>query len=197
MEDKCRQCRKFGAKLFLKGQRCLSPKCSFTRRNYAPGSHSVKARIPRKSEYGTQLFEKQKAKAEYGLRERQFAKTFGQATRAKVATGEELLKLLELRLDNVVYRLGWASSRAQARQLVLHRKIKLNDKIANIPSISLKAQDAIAPKDKSAISPIKMAIPKWLKQDSKELKAEVVRLPERGEIESDIDEQLIIEFYSR
>ena len=195
--NQCRQCRKFGTKLFLKGERCLSPKCAFTRRNYAPGSRGAKVRPPRRSEYGIQLLEKQKAKIEYGLRERQFSKIFKNASKSKTATGAELLKLLETRLDNVVYRLGWAASRPEARQLVLHRKIKLNDKIANIPSITLKPKDIVFPKDKSSIKPIKAIVPKWLKLNTKELKAEILRLPERNEIESDIDEQLIIEFYSR
>ncbi|MFA6493197.1 MAG: 30S ribosomal protein S4 [Patescibacteria group bacterium] len=195
--NQCRQCRKFGTKLFLKGERCLSPKCALTRRNYAPGSKGAKARAPRKTEYGLQLLEKQKAKVEYGLREKSFARNFKVASRSKTATGSEMLKLLELRMDNVVYRLGWAVSRAQARQLVLHRKIKLNDKIANIPSIILKPADTISPKDKASINPQKAVIPKWLKLDEKALKAEVAKMPEREEIESDIDEQLITEFYSR
>lgn len=197
MENQCRQCRKFGTKLFLKGARCLSPKCALTRRNYAPGGQGPKNRAPRRSEYGTQLFEKQKAKTEYGLRERQFIKIFKTASRSKTATGAELLKLLEVRLDNIVYRLGWASSRAQARQLIVHRKIKLNDKIVNIPSIVLKPKDIILPKDKDSIFPQKTVIPKWLKLDIKEQKAEILRLPDRLEIESDINEQLITEFYSR
>lgn len=195
--NNCRQCRKFGTKLFLKGERCLSPKCAVTRRNYAPGGQGPKARPPRKSEYGIQLAEKQKAKTEYGLRERQFANIFKTASKSKTATGSQLLKLLEIRLDNVVYRLGWAASRAQARQIVLHRKIKLNDKVANIPSIVLKAGDKVSPKDKKSISPVKAVLPKWLELDVKDQKAEILRLPERTEIESDIDEQLITEFYSR
>lgn len=195
--DKCRQCRRFGTKLFLKGERCLSPKCALTRRSYAPGDRGAKRKSRRQSEYGVQLLEKQKAKAEYGLRERQFVNIFKKATRSKKATGFELLKFLETRLDNVVYRLGWASSRPQARQLVLHRKIKLNDRTVNIPSIILKTKDKISPKDKKNILPIKTVVPKWLKLDSKEFLAEVLRTPERTEIESDIDEQLITEFYSR
>ncbi|MCL5407603.1 MAG: 30S ribosomal protein S4 [Patescibacteria group bacterium] len=195
--NNCRQCRKFGTKLFLKGERCLTPKCAVTRRNYAPGGQGAKTRPPRKSEYGIQLLEKQKAKTEYGLRERQFSKIFQTASKSKTATGSQLLKLLEIRLDNVIYRLGWASSRAQARQIVLHRKIKLNDKIANIPSIVLKVGDIVSPKDKKSISPVKAVLPKWLKLDVKDQKAEILRLPERTEIESDIDEQLITEFYSR
>lgn len=194
---KCRKCRKFGAKLFLKGERCLSPHCAFIKRNYLPGASGPKARPPRKSEYGTQLFEKQKAKAEYGLRERQFANTFNKASKAKTTTGEELLRLLETRLDNVIYRLGWASSRAQARQVVLHGKIKINNRVASIPSMNVKPKDILEPKDKKNIQDIKAVVPAWLKQEGKQLKAEVERLPERTEIDSDLDEQLIIEFYSK
>lgn len=196
-QNKCRQCRKFSTKLFLKGERCLSPKCAMVKRNYAPGGQGAKSRPPRKSEYGLQLFEKQKAKAEYGLRERQFVNIFKKAARLKTATGFELLKFLEIRLDNIVYRLGWASSRAQARQLVLHRKIKLNDKIVNIPSIVLKEKDKISPKDKKDLLPNKTVVPKWLKLNAKELVSEVLRMPDRTEISSDIDAQLITEFYSR
>lgn len=195
--DPCSKCRKFGAKLFLKGERCISPKCSFTRRNYQPGAKPNKKGISRKSEYGTQLQEKQKAKAEYGLREREFAKIFREASRSRENTGEELLRSLELRLDNVVYRLGWAPSRIAARQLVTHRKVKLNNKIANIPSIKLRQKDNLLPIKKEVIQPNKVTPPKWLKLDAKNLSAEVVRIPPREEIESDLDEQLIIEFYSR
>ena len=195
--DPCKRCRKFGAKLFLKGERCLSPKCSFTRRNYQPGARGGKKGIARKSEYGTQLFEKQKAKAEYGLRERAFAKIFHEASRSRENTGEELLRSLELRLDNLIYRLGWAPSRAAARQLVTHRKIKLNNQIVNIPSIKLRAKDKILPVKKEIIKADKVTPPKWLKLDAKNITAEVVRIPIREEIESDLDEQLIIEFYSR
>lgn len=194
---KCRQCRKFGTKLFLKGARCLLPNCSFTRRNYAPGVQGVKGRMPRRSEYGIQLFEKQKAKAIYGMRERQFAKFFRNAAKSKTATGEQLLRLLEKRFDNVVYRLGWANSRKQARQLVSHQKIKLNDKIVNIPSIILKPKDILESiaTDESMLS--KSVVPAWLKSDQKKLQARVLREPKMEEIESDIDKQLIVEFYSR
>jgi len=196
-KDKCSICRKFGTKLFLKGQRCLTPKCSLTRRNYPPGIGGPKAKSVRRSEYGHELVEKQKAKAEYGMRERQFSRTFKKAAKDKESTGEELLRLLELRLDNVVYRLGWAASRAQARQTVLHRKIKVNNRIVNIPSMVVKPKDILTPVDKSAVNFAKITPPKWLKQDAKELKGEVLDTPKREEIESDIDVQLIIEFYSR
>jgi len=195
--DACRKCRKFGAKLFLKGERCVTPKCSFTRRNYPPGSHGGKKTMRRKSEYGLQLAEKQKAKAEYGLRERNFSKIFRLASRSRENTGEELLRLLEMRLDTIVYRLGWAASLKQARQLVGHRKFKINEKMVNIPSKVLQEKDKITPVKKEAISPNKVTLPKWLKADAKNMIAEVLRLPAHQEIESDLDEQLIIEFYSR
>lgn len=195
MANVCRKCREHGTKLFLKGVRCTTPKCAFTRRSYRPGLQGPKTANPRKSEYGLQLLEKQKAKAEYGLRERQFAKTFNKAGRSKAATGEVLLSLLEERLDNVIYRLGWAVSRAQARQLVSHRNFTLNGKIVNIPSMQVKPKDVIKPRKTIAAS--KTTVPKWLKLDPKNMTAEVLTYPARAEIETDLDEQLIIEFYSR
>lgn len=195
MKDACGLCRKFGTKLFLKGSRCTSPKCALTRRNYKPGQHGPKSKLPRRSEYGHQLFEKQKAKAEYDLRERQFAKIFREASRSRQATGEELLSLLERRLDNIVYRLGWAVSRAQARQLVSHRHFLVNGKFTNIPSRILKPHDKISPR--KTIETHKVTCPKWLKLETKKREAEILRLPLREEIETDLDEQLIIEFYSR
>lgn len=197
MQDACTKCRKFGAKLFLKGDRCLSAKCSFTRRNYQPGAHGAKKGSRRKSEYGQQLLAKQKAKAEYGLREREFSKIFRLASKSRENTGEELLRLLEMRLDNIVYRLGWATSRAQGRQMTSHGHFKLNDKPVNVPSIVLKPKDKITPVKKETIKPTKVDIPQCLKLDPKALSAEVLRQPNREEIETDIDEQLIIEFYSR
>lgn len=195
MKDVCRDCRKHGTKLFLKGARCTTPKCALTRRNYKPGSHGAKAVNRRKSEYGIQLLEKQKAKAEYGLRERQFAKTFVEASHSREATGEALLRLLEKRMDNIVYRLGWAVSRAQARQFVSHRYFKVNEKISNIPSRILKPNDKISLR--KTIEPHKVTVPKWLTIDAQQKNAEVSREPMRDEIETDLDEQLIIEFYSR
>lgn len=195
MVNACAKCRKFGVKLFLKGNRCLLPKCALTRRNYQPGQHGPKNLPSRKSEYGHQLFEKQKAKAEYGLREKQFAKTFKKASKSRQATGEELLKLLETRFDNIVYRLGWAKSRSQARQMVSHKYFTVNNKIVNIPSMLLEIKDIIKPKKKIEIN--KTTLPKWLKTDAKNTQAEIIRLPAREEIETDLDEQLIIEFYSR
>lgn len=194
--DKCSKCRKFGAKLFLKGERCLSAKCPFTRRSYQPGAHGLKQNV-RRSEYGLELQEKQKAKTEYNLREKGFRQIFRRASKSRQATGEELLRLLEMRLDNVVYRLGWAFSRRQARQLVSHRKIKINDKIVNIPSAVLKPKDKISLIEAMTANVAKTNIPQWLKYDSKKKIAEVLHRPLREEIETDLDEQKILEFYSR
>lgn len=193
MKKSCRTCRKFGTKLFLKGERCLGPKCSFTRRNYGPGMQGAKGKVRRKSEYALELLEKQKAKQEYGLREKQFVRFFRLASRG-ANTGEKLLILLEMRLDNVVYRLGWAPSRSSARQLVLHRKIKLNNKIANIPSMLVKPEDNITPSGK-IVNEIKAVVPGWLKATAN--KAEVLDVPQRKNLETDIDEEKILEFYSR
>ncbi|KKQ74633.1 MAG: 30S ribosomal protein S4 [Berkelbacteria bacterium GW2011_GWB1_38_5] len=195
--DKCSLCRKHGTKLFLKGVRCTSPKCAFTRRNYLPGDHGAKNQNPRKSEYGRQMQEKQKAKAEYGLREREFAKIFNNASKSREQTGEELLKLLELRFDNILYRLGWAVSRTQAKQLISHRKIMINDQPSNISSMVLKPHDKITPKKSDDIKVTKVTVPKWLKAEGKKTEALVDHVPLRTEIDTDLDEQLIIEFYRR
>ncbi len=201
--ENCRQCRKSGEKLFLKGERCLSPKCTLTRRSNAPGAAVLKggqsARRVKKSEYGLQLQEKQKAKSEYGLRERQFRTYYEKAAKTKGATGELILQNLELRLDNVVYRLGWGKSRSQARQLVSHAHIEVNNKVINIPSFQLKAKDVVEPADeivKSAATE-KNNPPSWIKLDKKNFKAEVIKLPLREEIDTPVDEQLIVEYYSR
>jgi small subunit ribosomal protein S4 len=195
--NKCRTCRKFGEKLFLKGERCSSVKCEIVKRNFGPGAHGG-ARRGKKSEYGLQLQEKQKAKAEYGLREKQFALTFASAAKSQEATGEALLKTLETRLDNVVYRLGWAASRSQARQLVNHGHIKVNAKSVDIPSYIVRVKDVLEPADAELIKSTmveKAIVPGWLKV--KALKAEVANLPTREEIETSIEEQLVVEFYSR
>lgn len=195
--DKCTKCRKFGTKLFLKGDRCNTPNCALTRRNYQPGAHGAKKSNSRKSEYGLQLVEKQKAKAEYGLREKQFANIFKRASKSRENTGEELFRLLEMRLDNLVYRIGWGVSRAQARQLVLHRKIQINGKINNIPSTTLKMGDIITPVSKEVIKLTKVTAPAWVNLDEKKSSCEIKNLPSKDEIDTDIDDQLIIEFYSR
>lgn len=203
MENSCRECRKFGEKLFLKGDRCLSPKCAITRRANLPGtapSRGGTVHRRKKSEYGTQLFEKQKAKSEYGLRERQFSLLVEKASKTSGATGEIILQTLERRLDNVVYRLGWANSRAFARQLVNHGHIKVNHKIIDIPSYSTKIKDIIEPENIDFIEKIaskKANIPNWLNYKSKNFQAEINRLPLRDDIDTPINEQLIVEFYSR
>lgn len=203
--DNCRQCRKFGEKLFLKGERCLSQKCTLSRRSNAPGVAGTKntintSRRRKKSEYGIQLDEKQKAKSEYGLRERQFRLVFEKAAKAKGATGEIMLQILERRLDNIIYRLGWASSRSQARQLVNHGHFKVNSKIVDIPSYLVKIKDIIEPGNLELIKKIDVNTanpPKWLKLDNKIFKAEIISLPSREEVDNPVDEQLIVEYYSR
>jgi len=200
--NNCRNCRKFGQKLFLKGERCLQPKCGLTRRENLPGAKPTvgRARKIKKSEYGLQLAEKQKLKTSYGMRERQFSGLFTKAASKKTATGTEMLQMLERRLDNVVYRLGFAKSRSGARQLVNHGHIKVNDNVVDIPSYLVKEKDKITPKDSKIVEKIidvKAKSPSWLKLDPETLIAEVVSLPKREEIDIPVDEQLIVEFYSR
>jgi len=200
MEKSCRSCRKFGEKLFSKGERCSSVKCALNKRNYAPGSHGASARRKKSSEYGLQLTEKQKAKFEYGLRERQFRNYFEKAAKSQGNTGEALLQNLETRLDNVIYRLGWTVSRAQARQIVNHGHIKVNGKQVDIPSFQVKPKDVVEVANKPLIDSVaqdKATPPNWLKSNKKEYKAELVNIPSREEIETPIEEQLIVEFYSR
>lgn len=203
MDNKCRNCRKFGEKIFLKGERCLSPKCALTRRQNTPGTSGEgkisQTRRRKKSEYGIQLDEKQKAKKDYGMREKQFSLVFQKASRSKEATGEMMLQLLERRLDNVIYRLGWAGSRSQARQLVNHGHIKVNGAVVDIPSYCVSVKEIIEIIKKESIQKMesKTKPPIWLKADAKSLKAEIVDLPRREQIEGSIDEQLIIEYYSR
>jgi small subunit ribosomal protein S4 len=203
MADNCRECRKFGEKLFLKGDRCLSPKCALTRKANTPGAAPVRGsnmRKRKKSEYGTQLFEKQKAKSEYGLRERQFVLVHKKASKSEEATGVAMLQILEQRLDNVIYRLGWASSRTFARQMVNHGHIKVNGNVVDIPSYQVNKIDIIEPVKIEFIKKNaneKANIPSWIKNTAKTYKAEIVDTPKREEIETPIDEQLIVEFYSR
>lgn len=201
----CRECRREGKKLFLKGERCYSDKCAVTRRATIPGQHG-KARQRKISEYGTQLRAKQTAKRYYGVLESQFAKYFTIAERKPGMTGENLLKILESRLDNVVYRMGFASSRKEARQLVRHGHYTLNGHKANIPSILLKAGDVVALSERGrATDKIKNVIevnsarpvPKWLDVDTNKLEAKVIELPAREEIDLDVEEQMIVELYSK
>lgn len=200
----CRICRREGMKLYLKGDRCYSDKCAIERRNYAPGQHGQ--RRPKFSEYGLQLREKQKTRRVYGVLENQFRTYFVKADRQKGITGENLLRLLETRLDNVVYRLGFAKSRPQARQFVRHNHFTLNGHKANIPSIQLKVGDVIQLKEKSKNSPIFKEIienlgqktpPAWLELDVENLSGKVVALPTREDIDLPVQEHLIVELYSR
>jgi len=200
----CRLCRREGTKLYLKGDRCYSDKCAFNRRPTAPGQHGQRRK--KLSEYGLQLREKQKARRIYGVLEKQFERYYEQAERMKGITGENLLQLLERRLDNVVYRLGFASSRAQARQLVLHGHITVNGNRVNIPSYLVDEGDVIAVREKSASNmehfkalregTDRVIVP-WLQVDYEKLEGTVSALPTREDIDVPIQEHLIVELYSR
>jgi small subunit ribosomal protein S4 len=203
-ESVCRLCRREGMKLFLKGERCYSEKCAVTRRNYAPGQHGQ--RRPKPSEYGLQLREKQKVKRIYGVLERQFRSYFARADRRKGVTGENLLLLLEQRLDSTVYRLGFASSRAQARQLVSHGHFMVNNRKVDIPSYLVKSGDVIEVRERSrSLEPIRMSletveqrsVPTWLELDKGGFKGIVHQFPSRDELTIPIQEQLIVELYSK
>ena len=203
-DEQCRRCRREGQKLFLKGERCYSDKCSVSRRNYAPGQHGQKR--AKLSEYGTQLREKQKTKSYYGVGEKQFRKYFEMASNKKGVTGENLLQILESRLDNVVYKLGYGSSRAQARQLVNHGHFDVNGKKVDIPSYLVKAGDVISvresKKDNSTIKAnvevnASRVVPAWLERDNEKLSGKVVRLSAREDIDLPIEEHLIVELYSK
>ena len=200
----CRLCRREGAKLFLKGDRCYSEKCAMERRNYAPGE-AGKKRI-KESEYRTQMREKQKTKRIYGLLEKQFHHYYDMASRQQGVTGENLLRILESRLDNVVYRLGFAKSRAEARQQVRHGHICVNGRRVDIPSFRVRPGDliSVAPKAKemlviksALISNERVQVPAWLEVDIEKLQGSVLALPQRDQIDSDIREQLIVELYSK
>ena len=200
----CRQCRREGQKLFLKGERCYSEKCALSRRGYAPGQHGQSRK--KVSEYGLQLREKQKTRRFYGVLEGQFAKYFEMAERKPGITGENLLSILECRFDNVVYRAGFASSRKEARQLVRHNHFVINGKKANIPSILIKQGDVIAFSESSKTSDkIKAVVeansakpvPKWLDCNKEQMTVTVVELPKREDIDLDVAEHLIVELYSK
>ena len=205
----CKLCRREGEKLFLKGDRCLSPKCPFEReRGYPPGEHGRLARFRRRrpSDYSRQLRAKQKARRVYGVLERQFRRYFREAERRPGLTGENLLILLESRLDNVVYRLGFADSRAQARQLVGHGHFVVNGRRTNISSYIVRPQDAITVRDGSrkrtyfkerAERLDEGAVPNWLSLDAKMMTARVLKVPAREDIETTLNEHLIVEYYSR
>ena len=203
-DEQCRICRREGQKLFLKGCRCYSDKCSVTRRNYAPGQHGQKR--TKLSEYGTQLREKQKTRSFYGVGEKQFRSYFEMASNKKGITGTNLLQILESRLDNVVYRLGFGVSRPQARQIVTHGNVEVNGVKTDVASYLVKPGDVIAIRENKknntliktnieagAVRPI----PEWLELDSKNLSAKVVRLVNRDEIDLPVEEHLIIELYSK
>ena len=200
----CKICRREGTKLFLKGDRCTSGKCALDRRATAPGQHGAANKKQR--EYGMHLREKQKTKRYYGVQEKQFKNYFVEADRKEGMTGENLIKLIERRLDNVVYRMGMGESRRAARQLVLHEHFTLNGKKVNIPSIIVKAGDVIAVKEnfrssakcKELAEGLESKIaPKWLAVDKNALSAKVVALPAREDIDFEFNEQLIVELYSK
>lgn len=198
----CRLCRREGQKLFLKGDRCYSSKCAIDRRGYAPGQHGQgRSKV---SDYGLQLREKQKAKRFYGLQETQFRNLFDKAARKSGITGENLLILLETRLDNVVFRLGFASSRKEARQLVNHGHFQVNGKKVNIPSYTVKPGDVIKVKEKSTNSPkfkevkeMSITVPSWVTVDVEKLEGKILSVPTRAEIDTPVAEHLIVELYSK
>jgi len=198
----CKQCRREGQKLFLKGERCLTDKCGVERRSYPPGEHG-RGRM-RQSEYRNQLREKQKARRFYQLLEKQFRSYYDRATRQEGVTGDNLLRLLERRLDSVLVRLGFAASRRQARQLVRHGHWLVNGRRVDIPSYQVRPDDVISIKDGSAAvdvvrgaTELISTVPPWLQADHDALTAKVLRLPERSEIETPVQEQLIVELYSK
>ena len=200
----CKLCRREKQKLFLKGQKCFSEKCPIEERNYPPGQHGL-SRRSKVSEYGVQLREKQKIKRSYGLLETQFRNYFEKANRQKGRTGENLIKLLERRLDNVVFRLGFASSRKQARQLITHRHIIVNNVLVDIPAYLLKAGDLIQIKDKSkkldaihnSLKRVKDSTYGWLTVDKASLSGTFVQVPERADVPLNANEQLVVELYSK
>jgi len=204
----CKLCRREGEKLFLKGARCFSPKCSFERRGYPPGQHGKGAQFRRRreSDYNRQLRAKQKARRTYGVLERQFRRYYAESQSRRGLTGFNLLQILESRLDNVVFRLGFAESRAQARTLVTHGHFRVNQRRTDIPSMLVVPGDTVSVregsssrvyfKDLAAVAEDKN-VPAWLERDLKNLSGTVVRMPERSEIDSNLQEQLIVEYYSR
>ena len=198
----CRQCRREGCKLFLKGDRCTSKKCAFERRQSLPGQHGAARK--RVTEYGLQLREKQKVKRAYGILEKQFRKYYEEAERMKGVTGENMLSLIERRLDNVVYRMGIGASRSECRQIVNHGHITVNGRRVNIPSFIVKPGDIIAIKENKRdlqmfkdLKGMKIIMPKWLEFNSEKLEGKILALPSREDIDLNIKEHLIIELYSR
>ncbi len=204
----CKLCRREGEKLFLKGERCFTPKCSFERRNYAPGQHGKGAQFRRRrdSDYNRQLRAKQKARRIYGVLERQFRRYYQVSLTRRGLTGLNLLQILESRLDNVIYRMGYADSRAQSRLLVTHGHFSVNGRRTDVPSMLVSQGDEISVregsrkrsyfKDLAALAEDKN-VPAWLSRDLKTLSGTLIRLPERAEIDGNLSEQLIVEYYSR
>ena len=204
LDAKCRQCRREGEKLFLKGEKCFTDKCAIERRSYAPGQHGQKN--VRVSDYGKQLREKQKVRRIYGMLERQFRNVYKEAARQKGVTGEALLQLLESRLDTVAYRMGFGASRSEARQVVRHNGIMVNGKRVNIPSYLVRPGDSVEVADKAkAQLRIKAAVeaaagrgyPDWIEVDTQHLKGVYKALPQRAELSQTINESLVIELYSK
>ncbi len=204
----CRLCRREGQKLFLKGDRCLSPKCAIETRSFPPGIHGRRASFRRKtSDFGLQLREKQKARRVYGIMEKQFRRYFKEASRRKGLTGVVLLSILESRLDNTVYRLGFADSRAQARQLVIHGHFDVNGRKTDIPSFQVSPGDVISVRDRSRANAYfkeraqamqgTVTVPAWLNLNVADMKGSVVAEPRREDVEIPLNEQLIVEYYSR
>ena len=200
----CRLCRREGQKLFLKGDRCLSNKCAIEKRPFAPGQHGPNAKRAKMSDYGKQLREKQKVKRIYGLLEKAMRGYYDEATRMKGTVGSNMLSLLERRLDNVVFRLGLADSRAQARQIVNHGLIAVDGSVVNIPSYSVQAGNVITIKENKQeiamfkeLKGISLVTPKWLEMNTENLVGKVLALPEREDIDLGIQEHLIVEMYSR
>ena len=204
-DSKCKLCRREGDKLFLKGDRCNTAKCAMVRRNYPPGQHGQTAR-KNMSDYNTHLREKQKAKRIYGLLEKQFENYFIKANKAEAVTGDTLMQLLERRLDNTIFRLGFAKSRSLARQIVCHGHIQVNGRLVDVPSFQVKEGDTITIKESAAkknyftaLAKVRVteAVPGWLKTDAKSLSGEVVALPKMHDIDNRINTQLIVEYYSK
>jgi len=204
-DAKCRICRREGEKLFLKGEKCFTDKCAIERRGYAPGQHGQKSGA-RLSDYGKQLREKQKTRRTYGVLERQFRRIYAEASRSKGVTGERLLQILESRLDNVAYRMGFGASRTEARQVVRHNGILVNGKRVNIPSYAVRPGDVIEVADKAksqlrikaaAEAAESRTVPEWLEVDAKALKGKLKSLPARADLPSTVNESLIIELYSK
>ena len=198
----CKLCRREGQKLFLKGERCYSSKCALERRNYAPGQHGQARK--KQSDYGIQFREKQKAKRFYGVQETQFRNLYEKAVKRPGKAGENLMILLETRMDNVVFRLGFASSRKEARQLVTHGHFTVNGKKADIPSMEVKAGDVIKVKEKSQSSPkfkevkeMSITVPSWMSVDVEKLEGKIVNIPSRADIDTPVAEHLIVELYSK